>query len=403
MNMRDLFPGYYQPTEQEFDELWKECIFSFDTNVLLHIYRYSPKTRERLFDILEKLQERIWIPHQVGYEFHKNRLTVISQQSNAYDKIVKILEDNLKIEKIGNIKKDLDTYEKDYKKHSMIEVKKISGDIQTKIKELIIGVIESVKNDLQDLKENHPDLSKEDIFHNKIIEILNGRIGNPYSDLLYIYRLAEERFKYSIPPGYEDAKKKPVPDMYGDAILWLQLIDYAKSEKKPIIFVTDDDKEDWWLESGGKTISPRPELVQEMLTEAGVKFYMYSADRFLDYAQKFLHLSEKPEVIEEAREIREQNVESESLITYQNFYQADQTRLQKENLQAELRGLAEFYNSLQEKQKKLVSSMDTERIKFDSIAFQCFKEELETVQSQMNTISTVQNLCEKKLAALVLE
>jgi hypothetical protein len=117
--------------------------------------------------------------------------------------------------------------------------------------------------------------------------------------------------------------------MYGDAILWLQLIDYAKSEKKPIIFVTDDDKEDWWLESGGKTISPRPELVQEMLTEAGVKFYMYSADRFLDYAQKFLHLSEQPEVIEEAKEIREQNVEFEPFITYQNFYQADQTRLQK--------------------------------------------------------------------------
>jgi hypothetical protein len=83
MNMRDLFPGYYQPTEQEFDELWKECIFSFDTNVLLNIYRYSPQTRERLFDILEKLQERIWVTHQVGYEFHKNRLTTISQQSSA--------------------------------------------------------------------------------------------------------------------------------------------------------------------------------------------------------------------------------------------------------------------------------------------------------------------------------
>ncbi|MFM2060738.1 MAG: hypothetical protein RLZZ507_408 [Cyanobacteriota bacterium] len=39
--MRDLFPGYYQPTEKEFAELWKECIFSFDTNVLLHIYRYK--------------------------------------------------------------------------------------------------------------------------------------------------------------------------------------------------------------------------------------------------------------------------------------------------------------------------------------------------------------------------
>jgi hypothetical protein len=405
MNMRDLFPGHYQPTKQEFDELWKECIFSFDTNVLLHIYRYSPKTRERLFDILEKLQERIWIPHQVGYEFHKNRLNVISSQSNAYDKLVKILEDNLKIEKIGDLSKQLDQYEKDYNRHSTIEVNKKSGDIKTKIKELIKTVIESVKNDLQDSKENHPDLSKEDPFQNRMIEILNGRIGSPYPDLLNIYKLAEERFKYLIPPGYKDKddRRKSVPDIYGDAILWLQLIDYAKSEKKPIIFVTDDDKEDWWLENGRKTISPRPELVQEMLTEAGVKFYMYSADRFLDYAQKFLHLSKQPEVIEEAREIREQNVESESLIAYQNFYQAYQTRLQKENLQVKLRELDQAYNLLKEQQKELVSSIDMVKTKFNNQGSQSFKEALERVQSEMNTISTLQDMYKKQMAALVLE
>jgi hypothetical protein len=314
MNMRDLFPGYYQPTEQEFYELWKECIFSFDTNVLLNIYRYSPQTRERLFDILEKLQERIWVTHQVGYEFHKNRLTVISQQSSAYDKIGKILDENLKIGEIGTLQKDLDVY----KKHSTIEVQEILKNIETALKELL----KLLKNNLRNLKQNHPDLSKKDVFQDKIIAILNGRIGSPYPNLLYIYKLSEERFKYLIPPGYKDKddKQKSVPDIYGDAILWLQLIDYAKSEKKPIIFVTDDEKEDWWLKSERKTIGPRPELVQEMLTEAGVKFYMYSADRFLDYAQKFLHLPEQPEVIEEAREVREQDTEFQSFLIEQKLF-----------------------------------------------------------------------------------
>ena len=330
MNMRDLFPGYYQPTEQEFDELWKECIFSFDTNVLLHIYRYSPKTRERLFDILEKLQARIWIPHQVGYEFHKNRLNVISSQSNAYDKLVKILEDNLKIEKISNLNKDIDNFEQSYRKHSTIEVNKILVDIKTKIKESIKAIIESVKDDVKDLKDDHPDLLKEDLFLDQMISILDGKIGNPYSNPLDIYKLSEERFQYIIPPGYKDKddKDKSVPDIYGDAILWLQLIDYAKSEQKPIIFVTDDDKEDWWVKSNRKTIRPRPELVQEMLTEAGVKFYMYSADRFLDYAQKFLHLSPQPEVIEEAREIGEQNTELQPLLIEQKL--STKAELQKE-------------------------------------------------------------------------
>ncbi|MEH2158470.1 PIN-like domain-containing protein, partial [Nostoc sp.] len=303
--MRDLFPGYYQPTEEEFAELWKECIFSFDTNVLLHIYRYSPKTRERLFDILQKLQKRIWITHHVGCEYHKNRLDVISQQLKAYDKIGKVLEDNLKIEKIGSLKKDLEIY----KKHPLIDVKEIILTIETAIKE----VITTVKNDLQKSKEKHPELIKNDEFHEQIIDVFNGRIGNNQDKLKDIYNWAEERFKYSIPPGYEDASRKPVPDKYGDAIIWFQLINYAKSEKKPIIFVTDDDKEDWWLKGDGKTISPRPELVQEMLAEAGVQFYMYSTDRFMKYAENFLKLPEQPESIEEAREIMIQEAATQDL------------------------------------------------------------------------------------------
>ncbi len=130
---------------------------------------------------------------------------------------------------------------------------------------------------------------------------------------------------------------------------------------------------------------------------------MYSADRFLDYAQKFLHLSKQPEVIEEAREIREQNVESESLIAYQNFYQAYQTRLQKENLQVKLRELDQAYNLLKEQQKELVSSIDMVKTKFNNQGSQSFKEALERVQSEMNTISTLQDMYKKQMAALVLE
>ncbi|MBE9201108.1 MULTISPECIES: PIN domain-containing protein [unclassified Nodularia (in: cyanobacteria)] len=303
MNVRDLFPGYYQPTEEDFTELWKECVFSFDTNVLLHIYRYSPKTRERLFDILQKLQERIWIPHQVAYEIHKNKLTVISKQFGAYKEIQKILDGNLNI---GSLK---DQLVKNYKNHPYIDVSQIIETIEV--------AIAKVKKDLQVTQEEHPDLVKDEELWNKLIDIIDGRVGKPYCQdkLKEVYKQAEQRFKDLIPPGYKDIKDKPIPDRYGDPILWLQLIDHAKTENKSIIFVTDDKKEDWWLEHNGKTISPRPELVQEMLTEAGVKFYMYQSDKFLEYAEDFLKLPEQPEVIEEAREIREQNTNYVNLIS----------------------------------------------------------------------------------------
>jgi hypothetical protein len=53
--MRKMFPGHFRPKPEEFDQLLQECIFAFDTNVLLNVYRYTPETQEKLFAILEKL------------------------------------------------------------------------------------------------------------------------------------------------------------------------------------------------------------------------------------------------------------------------------------------------------------------------------------------------------------
>jgi hypothetical protein len=39
--MHRLLRGYYQPTQEEFDELWEKYIFAFDTNILLNVYRYG--------------------------------------------------------------------------------------------------------------------------------------------------------------------------------------------------------------------------------------------------------------------------------------------------------------------------------------------------------------------------
>ena len=44
--MKDSFPGYYRPTENEFAEMWESCLFVLDANVLLNLYRYSVDTRE---------------------------------------------------------------------------------------------------------------------------------------------------------------------------------------------------------------------------------------------------------------------------------------------------------------------------------------------------------------------
>jgi len=87
-------------------------------------------------------------------------------------------------------------------------------------------------------------------------------------------------------------------------IIWFQIIDYAKQEKRPIILVVDDVKEDWWQQVHGRKLGPRIELRQEMQKKADVLFYMYTADNFIQKAQDFLQLQVQKETIEEVRENR---------------------------------------------------------------------------------------------------
>ena len=50
--MKSLFPGSYGISEAELEELWKSCLFVFDTNTLLHLYRYKEPARNELLGLL---------------------------------------------------------------------------------------------------------------------------------------------------------------------------------------------------------------------------------------------------------------------------------------------------------------------------------------------------------------
>jgi hypothetical protein len=117
-----------------------------------------------------------------------------------------------------------------------------------------------------------------------------------------------------VPPGYKDENKKTVKrygnlvlqDKYGDLVLWRQIIAKAKDEQKPIIFVTDDAKEDWWWVRQGNTLGPRPELVTEVKAETGKSFYMYSSDRFMTFARDYLQIEIEQDAVDEVQEVAEE-------------------------------------------------------------------------------------------------
>jgi hypothetical protein len=298
--MKDLLAGYSRPSEEEFSQMWQECVFAFDANMLLNIYRYSPETQESFFIILERLKDRIWIPHQAAIEYFRNREEVIESQLKAYDAIGKLLD--AAYENLGN---QLAAY----KRHLTVRTAPVLEAIQSginKAKELLAAD-----------RQSHPDLSSSDPLRDKVVELFDGKVGSPFDNkrLSGIYSEAEQRFSVRKPPGYNDAKK-PIPDRYGDVVLWFQLIEYAKAKRTPMILVTDDRKEDWWLKKQGQTVSPQPDLINEIQGEAGIKFYMYQSDQFIKYAQGFLAIEDQQAAVQEVEDFRKGDEEYQNEIDY---------------------------------------------------------------------------------------
>jgi len=161
-------------------------------------------------------------------------------------------------------------------------------------------------------------------------QLFDGKTGDSYTDerLKEIKSEGEERYSLKVPPGYKDDDKSEALDpmrKFGDLIVWFQIIDYSKSKKKPIIFITDDKKEDWWLIQSGKTISPRPELLEEFYRVTKQPFWMYSVDRFIKLASEAAKKEVDPAVIEEVKTLpsfrtrTELDDEETSITSYQDL------------------------------------------------------------------------------------
>jgi hypothetical protein len=191
--MKKLFPGYYTPSNEEFQQLWNECIFVFDASMLLNIYRYSRETQNAFLTILEGLKDRIWIPHQAAFEFSKNRATVIEDQLNAYDDVARMLDSAYDA---------LDKQLKTFLRHPSIATAEVLAPVRSGL--------DAAKDALAKNKENHPDLSKGDPVGDKLFELIDGKVGVPFSNqkLLTIYKEGELRYQLQQPPGYMDTKTK---------------------------------------------------------------------------------------------------------------------------------------------------------------------------------------------------
>lgn len=300
--MKNAIKDYLEPTSDEKKQLWDNGLVVFDTNVLLDLYRYSAETRDSLFGIFERLQDKVWIPYQVAYEFMKNRCKVIYDSESAFNEADKILK---------KAAKDV---------CSKLRLKADDSNLANLERFISDWVSTQKKNNL---RVTDP---QNDTILDKLLMLFNGKVGKEIDrdQLDKLKKEADDRFKRRIPPGYKDEKKKGSSNSddnnaYGDYIIWSQLIEIANKTKKGVIFVTKDAKEDWWEIVSGKTIGPRVELRREFREKTGMLFHMYDVNRFIGQYNLLSENTVEQKVIDEIKRVDDDRKIEDIIESYTNL------------------------------------------------------------------------------------
>ncbi|MDQ1815486.1 PIN-like domain-containing protein [Massilia sp. CCM 9210] len=296
--MRAKFSGWHPKKPDEISKIWDEAIFIPDTNVLLHCLRHSTVVRDELLRLFEVLGDALWIPYQVGLEFHRNRLGVEFGAVDAYDTLIK--DQEAFVEKARDRLRQL-------RAHPTINVLKELSALDM--------FLSDFKARMETARLAHPS-SEIDSVIERLTNLFERRVGDKWSSdkLAALRKEGEDRYAKKIPPGYKDSKKDAGEfDKFGDLIIWKEMMMKAKTDKRSVIFISDDAKEDWWWIHRGRKMGPRPELIEEFHAEAQQAFHMYEFSQFLRFAAKRF-----PEINANVERVEKSLLADEQARRYQN-------------------------------------------------------------------------------------
>ncbi len=254
-HLTNLYPdasALFSHNHASLEDIKDECIVVLDGNVLLFPYEYNSASIGELEKLYNKLasENRLIVPAHAAREFYKHRSSKVAKITENIDGKIKKLNEKAIDTKIPLLE-DNDTYK------AAIE---IGNEINAKRTELV-KILKTVSGTLKD-------------------EIAADRVSNLYRKILSdnvkdipctepkereaLLKEAQRRTKHKIPPGFKDGSK--TDGGIGDYLIWLTALQEGKASKKHCIFVTNEEKNDWWIKSLG-TFQPRPELLDEYRRE----------------------------------------------------------------------------------------------------------------------------------------
>lgn len=286
----DDFVGRRSATAEDYRRALAEGLVLVDTNVLLNLYRSAAEPREELLNVLERLGDRLWVPHQVISEFWRHREEATLDLQDAADTarkgLSKLLDQSLSALHAWTNRVALPDE----------QVVALDEALATGFQQIESAVFDATRQTQEQQSNN----THEDQVLARLEPILQGRVGRPLDEAVAADAVAEgmRRVAAKEPPGYEDADK-PGTEASGDYVVWEQTLLEAARRKVTVLLVTEDLKPDWWHFVRGQRRGPRVELVEEMRERAGVQLLMTRTEQLLRLAPDILHVPVHASTVED--------------------------------------------------------------------------------------------------------
>jgi hypothetical protein len=239
------------------------CLFVLDANVLLLPYGADASSLNAIKTVYQKLstQKRLFIPAQAAREFFDNRSKKLA---DIHELLSKKMNQSFQFISSHPFLNEITEFK------TVIEK-------ENQLKDLMKDYRKAITKTLDIIQSWGWDDPVSKMYHEVLFNCVLS--GSEICEKEVEADLAR-RNSLKIPPGYKDSGKSE--NQAGDLLIWHELLRLGSTNKQHVIFVSGDEKADWWHQSGGKNLYPRFELVDEFRTKTeGRSFHIISLSDLL--------------------------------------------------------------------------------------------------------------------------
>ena len=201
-----------------------KTVFFLDTSFLNRLLFYPDGVREKLFSWMKDFKERIIIPYWVYMEYMKRAIN--GSELNKLNPFASY--------KISNQLKGMKDVLYPYLDDKIAERASFENreDLKSELMD-IIAKMEKIEKVEPNCLETHKKIS-ELFFPNSVLP----KVENLES----LKKVFDIRCENKIPPGFDERKTS---NIYGDFVIWNEILNKQKSADGDAVFVTEDVKKDW--------------------------------------------------------------------------------------------------------------------------------------------------------------